>query len=134
MVRIRTSCIFLLTCILLACSRGVIQVDIPTDWTEVKVNDKFMFWVPPKLIAVDVRAIDSHVQRWESQDIIVHFDYGRFSDPLTFYSRKKSYETITEQISGYSATIVSFEREMVGGSLPFTSQTWEETHLVKSSS
>lgn len=82
---------------------------VPTDWMKVNVNDRFAFWIPPGLVAADAQGIDSYIQRWESEDIIVHFDYGRFSDPLTSYSRKKSYEPTTEQISGYSASIVSFE-------------------------
>jgi hypothetical protein len=87
------------------------QMDIPADWIKIKVNDKFAFWIPPGLAAVRVRGVDSHVQRWETEKIVVHFDFGRFSDPLTLYSRKKSHVVTAEQISGRSATIVSFERD-----------------------
>ena len=86
-------------------------MSVPTDWKEVRVNDAFVFWIPPDLMPVDVRGPDSLVQRWESADMIVHLDYGRYSDPLTFYSRKKSYESVTKQISGYDGTLISFERE-----------------------
>jgi len=77
----------------------------------IEANNEFCFWLPPALVASDKLSHDSYVRRWESKDVVVHFDYGRFSDPLTLYSRKNSYEAATERIGGYTTTIVSFQRD-----------------------
>ena len=77
----------------------------------IEANNKFSFWLPPTLVARDVQSHDSYMRRWESKDMVVKFDYGRYSDPLTFYSRKNSYEAATERIGGYATKIVSFQRD-----------------------
>jgi len=86
-------------------------VSIPRNWMRIEANNKFSFWLPPALVARDVRSHDSYERRWESKDMVVHFDYGRFSDPLTLYSRKNSYEAATERIGSYTTTIVSFQQD-----------------------
>ena len=86
-------------------------MSIPRNWMRIEANNEFCFWLPPALVASDKLSHDSYVRRWESKDVVVHFDYGRFSDPLTLYSRKNSYEAATERIGGYTTTIVSFQRD-----------------------
>jgi len=102
--------VFLLTLSIFAGSPGMFGMEIPTDWKKVEAGGKFTFWIPPALEEVGVRAIDSTVRRWEGKEMMVHFDYGRFSDPLTLYSEKKLFETASELIDNRSARIVSFER------------------------
>jgi len=87
------------------------ELDTPSDWIEIEVNDRFSFQLPSILKEVDVKGIDSFVRRWESQDLIVHFDYGLYSDPLTMYTKKKSYEATLDNIGGHSTSIVSFQKE-----------------------
>jgi uncharacterized protein YijF (DUF1287 family) len=86
-------------------------VDVPTDWIIVRINNKFNFWIPPSVIEVEGRSIDSYSRRWKGDDIAINFDYGPFSDPLTLYSRKKSYQITNEKIDNYSARIVSFQKD-----------------------
>jgi uncharacterized protein YijF (DUF1287 family) len=86
-------------------------VDVPTDWKVVRINNKFSFWIPPSVTEVEGRSIDSYSRRWKGDDITINFDYGLFSDPLTLYSRKKSYQITNEKIDNYSARIVSFQRD-----------------------
>lgn len=86
-------------------------MDIPNDWIKVEIADKFRFWLPPFIKEVHTQGIDSFTRKWKSDDFIVYFDYGRFSDPLTLYSRKKSYIIRTDQINIHTVTIVSFKRD-----------------------
>jgi hypothetical protein len=110
-VFVRSGCLLLLALVLLACSRVVPAMDVPTDWIRIEADGRFTFWLPPGLLEQDTRGIDSYVRRWESQNMLVHFDYGRFSDPLTLYSAQKGYEATTTRVSGYPVRIVSFERD-----------------------
>ncbi len=82
-----------------------------TDWKVVRINDTFSFQIPPLVIEVEGRSVDSYSRYWKGDDITINFDYGRFSDPLTLYSRKNSYQITNEKINNYSARIVSFQRE-----------------------
>jgi hypothetical protein len=99
------------TCVLAVSSPGVTSMGVPADWTEVKAGGPCTFRIPKELVATDGRGIDSQVQIWQSKDIVVKADFGRFSDPLTFYTREKGYETTTKETDSGPATIVSFERK-----------------------
>jgi hypothetical protein len=97
--------------LLLVYSRGTSNMEVYQDWTLVEVDDKFSLRLPASLTKRGTRPIDSDTRRWEGPDLIVHSDYGRFSDPLTTYSRKKSHRAETASIGGDQATIVSFEQD-----------------------
>jgi hypothetical protein len=84
---------------------------LPNDWIKIEDNNKFTFWIPPGLREAKIHPIDSHLRRWESENLVVQFDYGQFSDPLTLYSRKGQYKTTNDQISNYAANIISFQRD-----------------------
>jgi len=86
-------------------------MNIPIDWKKVEVKNVFAIWLPPTLREEYVSAVDSSVRRWANENIIVHFDLGRFSDPLTLYSQKRAFEMSSEQIDGVTATLVSFHQD-----------------------
>jgi hypothetical protein len=86
-------------------------MNIPEDWIKVEVAKKFIFWLPPNLIIGHDRGIDSFVQQWKGNNIRIELDYGRFSDPLTLYSRKRSYNAVVDRVGGYVATVVSFQED-----------------------
>lgn len=88
-----------------------IKVNVPTDWIKIQVNNIFSFWVPSSVKEVESRSIDSYSRRWKGDDIVLNIDYGPFSDPLTLYSRKKSYQITSKNIENYPARIVSFEKD-----------------------
>ena len=100
-----------LGCMSVACVQGTAYVDVPAGWAEIRVDEKFAFALPPGMAPVETRSLDSNVQRWEGQGLVVHFDYGRFSDPLTLYARKPGYVASTERIAGRTASVVSFNLE-----------------------
>jgi hypothetical protein len=87
------------------------ELDTSFDWIEIEVHDRFSFQLPSNLKEVDIKGIDSFVRRWESQDLIVHFDYGLYSDPLTTYTKKKLYKATLDNIDGHLTSIISFQKE-----------------------
>lgn len=86
-------------------------MDATIEWTRTETNAGFSFLLPSTLVPSGGQGIDSNIQRWQSKDLAVNYDYGRFSDSLTLYSRKKNYRASTLLLEGYTATLVSFERD-----------------------
>ena len=81
------------------------------DWIQVQISDRFSFSIPPFVREVEGESIDSYSRRWKGDDIAINIDYGIFSDPLTLYSKKKSYRVFDEKIDNNLARIVSFQKE-----------------------
>jgi hypothetical protein len=86
-------------------------VEIPTDWILIQINNEFSFWIPPSVMEVKGHSIDSYSRHWKGVDIVINFDYGLFSDPLTLYSRNKSYQITNVNINNYAARKVSFQKD-----------------------
>ena len=91
--------------------KGEMQVEPPENWMKIEVNTQFAFWLPNFMNEVEVQAIDSSVRRWQSKDMIVTFDYGRFSDPLSTYDDQRAYELFETQVSEQQAKIIHFKRD-----------------------
>lgn len=89
----------------------LVQVVTTRNWIQVQITDKCSFMVPPALVEVKARSIDSHSRGWKGNGITVNFDYGLFSDPLTLYSNKLSFHISEEKIDGLQARIVWFQKD-----------------------
>ncbi len=80
-------------------------------WVTVDADGKFTLSLPASLVPVQQRSVDSLARRWKGEQLVVHFDYGRYADPLIFYRDKKGYRAFTDQIDARPALVVEFERD-----------------------
>jgi hypothetical protein len=84
---------------------------VDAGWDMVDADGKFTFSLPKSLVPVEQRSVDSLVRRWEGKQLAVHFDYGRYADPLITYRDKKGYRGTTAQIDNHPVSVVEFERD-----------------------
>jgi len=101
----------ILAVLFLAVGVVIFNVLLPSqDWTEVKFNNLLTFRSPVALSKTPDQGIDSSFALWKGEGITVHIDYGLFCDPLTSYTNRPNYKLRMEEINGYAARIVSFEK------------------------
>jgi hypothetical protein len=83
---------------------------LPPSWVTIDAR-QFTFSAPPDLRAVPVRGIDSYVGRYTNQTVVLSFDYGWYSDPLTDnYKQRANYKKEHTKVDGRKAVIVTFSR------------------------
>jgi hypothetical protein len=77
-------------------------------WSRIDAG-KFHFLLPSDFREVKVQPIDSYVRCFQTRDssIIVSFDWGSFSDPLTDNYASRQTESCSEQIGGRMARVVT---------------------------
>ncbi len=73
------------------------------------------FRLPPDLIDQKVQGIDSSVGQYKSDSIILSFDYGMYSDPLTSYSKRPDYQESEIKIDGRVAKKIIYKDDAVKG-------------------
>lgn len=81
-----------------------------TDWQTIDAGP-FHFHLPPQYEEVEVQGIDSYVRKFEGDGDIVSFDYGWYSDPLEYYSRRAGFSECEEQIGGLEAKVIFYMDE-----------------------
>jgi hypothetical protein len=95
----------------LAYSSGVAQVNAPAPagWRKINANDFFTFYLPPNMKhAEDVNGIDSFVQEYRADGIVIRFDYGWYSGTLSDLSRKKNFRGVNTRIGGRRARVGTY--------------------------
>ena len=93
-----------------ACSISEPLPNTSDNWINVDAED-FSFSIPERLSEVPTKGLDSAVRRWESSDITIQSDYGRFSDPLDSYTAFEAYQETSDRIDGRATKIVSFQQD-----------------------
>lgn len=66
--------------------------DVPEDWQTIKAGDAFTFKAPRDVQPEPVQGIDSFVGKYTNTEMILTFDYGRYSDsdPMDRESNERS--------------------------------------------
>jgi hypothetical protein len=87
---------------------------VPTlaDWQQIK-NHTFSFLAPPSLTKADVTGIDTFVEEYVSERLVLHFDYGTFAS--TFNSWPKDIPLESMVIDGHPAALGVQQVESRGG-------------------
>jgi len=77
-------------------------------WSRIDAG-KFHFRLPSDFREVKIRPIDSYVRSFQTRDssIIVNFDWGAFSDPLTDNYATRQTESCSERIGGRMARVIT---------------------------
>jgi len=78
---------------------------IKVGWREVDAG-AFVFRLPTELSQIPIQGEDSSVGRYAAQNMVVDFDYGAYSDPLS-YTDAPEYAQRRETVGGLDAVIVS---------------------------
>jgi len=83
----------------------------------------FSFYAPPDMKSLPVQGVDSFVGEYHGDSITLHFDYGRFSNPLENRDGTgvSEYSSQVELIGGKNAKVVSlhsYGEKLVGVYFP----------------
>ncbi|HBN15239.1 MAG: hypothetical protein CMQ46_02820 [Gammaproteobacteria bacterium] len=84
-------------------------------------NEFFLFYVPSDMQQLEGHGIDSFVQRFESENIKLSFDYGRYSNNFNGWPEDTRYREVV--ISGKPARIGTVRFEFREG-FPFSTKVY----------
>ncbi len=83
--------------------------DIEGGWKTIDAEGKFSFDLPQSMNKKEVRPLDSFVQQYVGDGMLVTFDYGWFSDPLDRYESEPEYWREQKKVDGYDATLIGYK-------------------------
>lgn len=70
----------------------------------------FTFDIPADMVKTKVQGMDSHVDEYQSPNVRLGFDFGRYSDPLDYDERLPGYAAVAIRVDGRRARIVTFRQ------------------------
>jgi hypothetical protein len=100
---VRFGLVTLLSCIGMAMTTGQQK-------HEIAVGDVLVFSSPVEMAPVAAQGIDSAVNEWRGEQLLVRTDYGLFVDPLTGYKNRPNLQVFEEPIDGQPARAVTFDQ------------------------
>lgn len=92
---------------------------VAEDLTKVIENSSFLFKVPIEMQEVEVQGIDSFVKRYESDTIMLSFDYGWYSNNFSDWPENTTFEEV--EIGGKLARIGTVKYQFRDG-FPYATQ------------
>lgn len=78
-------------------------------WKTIDAEGKFSFDLPQSMNKKEVRPLDSFVQQYVGDGMLVIFDYGWFSDPLNRYESEPEYWREQKKVGGFDATLITYK-------------------------
>ena len=108
----------------IGCTRHAEPVTAPEGWARYDMRS-FLFWAPEGMTEIAVQPIDSYVRQFSGSGMVLVFDYGRHSHPLTD-AKRSHYESIDGQIARL-ASYDNFDPNAAAGGFPFG--YWEAAYF-----
>ncbi len=78
-------------------------------WKTIDAGGKFSFDLPQNMNKEEVQPIDSFVQQYVGDGMLVSFDYGWYSDPLDRYESEPEYWREQRKVGGFNATLIGYK-------------------------
>lgn len=116
--------VFALLLATIGCTRHAEPVTAPEGWTRYDMRS-FSFWAPEGMTEIAVQPIDSYVRQFSGHGMVLIFDYGLYSHPLTG-AKRSHYESIDGQIARL-ASYDNFDPNAAAGGFPFG--YWEAAYF-----
>jgi hypothetical protein len=85
------------------------KIDIEGGWKTIDAEGKFSFDLPQSMNKKEVLPMDSFVQHYVGDGMLVIFDYGWFSDPLDRYESEPEYWREQKKVGGFDATLIGYK-------------------------
>jgi hypothetical protein len=79
--------------LILMCNMSVGSADSPGDWKVIE-NKDFSFRVPPQFVKTDARGIDSFVEEYKGEGVVLSFDFGGWSNDFGDWPNTTKYESV----------------------------------------